>query len=134
VAAETLLYGLWTLLLRDEGVAEEEIETRRAELPFASLLKRELAQRLGGSWDLTDVGRPMGTYWANLYLLRNRITHGGYLPHDGDAAAAESAFGVLDEFLNDRLKATSKKYPGAWAAKLTASYLQPPVPETEPSD
>lgn len=134
VAAETLLYELWTLLLRDEGVAEAEIETRRAELPFASLLKRELAQRLGGSWDLTDVGRPMGDYWANLYLLRNRITHGGYLPHDGDAGAAERAFAVLDGFLNDRLKVAEKKYPGAWAAKLKASYLQPPVPESELSD
>ena len=92
VATETLLYELWALLLHDEGIAEAEIGSRRAQLPFASLIKRELAQFLGGSWDVTDTARPVGHYWTNLYLLRNRITHGGYQPHDGDAEAAEPRF------------------------------------------
>ena len=83
MAAETLLYELWALLLRDTGMAEAEIDERRTQMPFASLIKRELAQHLGGSWDLTDLGRPVGHYWANLYLLRNKITHGGYLPTMG---------------------------------------------------
>jgi hypothetical protein len=131
VAAETLLYELWALLLRDTGMAEAEIDERRTQMPFASLIKRELAQHLGGSWDLTDLGRPVGHYWANLYLLRNKITHGGYLPHDGDAESAESAYFGLDEFLDDRLKAVSSSYPGASAAKLTASYLQPPISDVE---
>ncbi len=132
VAAETLLYELWALLLRDKGIAEAEIDDRRANLPFASLVKRELAQHLGGSWDVTDTNRPVGHYWTNLYLLRNKVTHGGYLPHDGDTEAAERAFLGLDEFLNDRLNAVSGSYPGASAAKLTASYLEPPVSDVEP--
>jgi hypothetical protein len=131
VAAETLLYELWALLLRDKGVSEEEIDARRAQLPFASLVKRELAHHLGGSWDVTNVERPVGHYWTNLYLLRNRITHGGYLPHGGDAEAAESAFFGLDEFLDNRLNAVSSSYPGASAAKLNASYLEPPVADVE---
>jgi hypothetical protein len=131
VAAETLLYELWALLLHDEGIAEAEIDSRRAQLPFASLIKRELAQFLGGSWDVTDTARPVGHYWTNLYLLRNRITHGGYQPHDGDAEAAERAFFGLHEFLDDRLNAVSSSYPGAAAAKLTASYLEPPVSDVE---
>jgi hypothetical protein len=102
-------------------------------LPFASLVKRELAQYLGGSWDLTDIGRPVGHYWTDLYLLRNKITHGGYLPHDGDAEAAERAFFGLHEFLDNRLNAVSSSYPGASAAKLTASYLEPPVSDVEPT-
>jgi len=133
VAAETLLYELWALLLRDQGIAEAEIDNRRAQLPFASLVKRELAQYLGGSWDLTDTARPVGHYWTNLYLLRNKITHGGYLPHDGDAEAAERAFFGLHEFLDNRLNAVSSSYPGASAAKLTASYLEPPVSDVEPT-
>ena len=132
MAAETLLYELWALLLRDKGVAKAEVDSRRAEVPFASLVKRELPQHLGGSWDLTDIRRPVGHYWSNLYLLRNRITHGGYLAHDGDADTAEHAFFGLDEFLNDRLDAVSSTYPGASAAKLNASYLEPPVSDVEP--
>jgi len=133
VAAETLLYELWALLLRDRGVAEAEIYEKRTQVPFATLVKRELAQHLGGSWDLTDLGRPVGHYWTNLYLLRNRITHGGYLPHDGDAEAGERAFFGLHEFLDNRLNAVSSSYPGAYAAKLTASYLEPPVSDVEPT-
>src|ERR1700728_1511397 len=119
VAAETLLYELWALLLRDQGITEMKIENRRTQTPFASLVKRELPQYLGGSWDITDAGRPVGHYWTNLYLLRNKVTHGGYLPHDGDAEAADRAFFGLQEFLDIRLRAVSSSYPGASAAKLT---------------
>ena len=134
VAAETLLYELWALLLRDVGVAESEIGNRRADLPFASLIKRELAQHLGGGWNITDRGCPIGDYWSNLYLLRNRITHAGYQPHDGDAEVAERAFSVLDELIDDRLKAVTKRYPGASAAKLKSRYLRPPISDVAPPD
>ncbi len=132
VAAETLLYELWALLLHDKGIAESEIDNMLAQLPFASLVKRELAEHLGGSWDITDKRRPIGHYWANLYLLRNKITHSGYLPHDRDAEAAERVFFGLHEFLDNCLNAVSSTYPGASAAKLSASYLEPPVSDIEP--
>ena len=41
------------------------------------------------------------------------------------------AFFGLHEFLDDRLNAVSSSYPGATAAKLTASYLEPPVSDIE---
>jgi hypothetical protein len=132
VAAETLLYDLWGLLLHDLGTSRPDIDSKRAQLPFASLVKRELAQHLGGSWDITDAARPVGNYWANLYLLRNKIAHSGYLPHDGDAEAAEHAFLGMQEFLDDRLRAVSDSFPGASAAKLSATYLLPPVSDVEP--
>lgn len=118
IAAETLSYELWALLLADEGLSEAEVQARRdAEVPFASLLKREFASRLGGSWDLTRTNTPVGRYWNELYLLRNRIIHAGYLPHDGDAERAEQAFNALDDFLNDRLQKKESDYPRALRAK-----------------
>ncbi len=119
IAAEVLLYALWGLLLLEEGVATEEVAKRRYGQPFTSLLDRELSVRLGGSWDLTSTRAPVGRYWSALYKLRNRIVHGGYQPHDGDAERAEKAYVDLDHFIDQRLKAKAKKYPEALRVKET---------------
>jgi Apea-like HEPN len=119
IAAETLAYELWALLLTDEGTPPAEVAAalRASELTFKSLLNRELALRLGGSWDLTRRRGAVGRYWHDLYELRNRVVHAGYLPHDGDAEQAERAFSDFDKFLEHRLTASAKKYPGALYAK-----------------
>lgn len=118
-AAETLTYDLWALLLADEGVAEKEIQTRReAGLAFKSLLSRELGPRLGGSWDLSSERFPVGRYWNRLYLLRNRIVHAGYLPHDGDAEEAKAAFVAFNGFLDSQLRSRARRFPKAAGAKL----------------
>ena len=117
IAAESLAYELWGLLLVDEGFRTAEVDAARdAEVPYKSLLTHELAQRLGGPWDLTTNRTAVGRYWSGLYLIRNRIIHGGYLPHDGDAEQAEHTFADFDSFLRDRLRANAKKYPRANAA------------------
>jgi tetratricopeptide (TPR) repeat protein len=120
VATETTLYELWGLLLLEEGATTQEVDKQRAEQPFKTLLNRELAGRLGGSWDLTSDRTPIGRYWTDLYELRNRIVHGGYQPHDGDAEQAERAYADVDQFIDDRLQAKEKKYPAALRAKLGA--------------
>ena len=118
IAAETLAYELWALLLADEGKTTAEVAAlRESELTFTSLLNRELAQRLGGSWDLTRRRGAVGRYWHDLYKLRNRVVHAGYLPHDGDAEQAELAFSDFDSFVEQRLTAKAKKYPVALRAK-----------------
>jgi hypothetical protein len=118
-AAETLAYELWALLLADEGLSASEVESRReAGVPFKSLLSREIASRLGGQWDLSSERSAVGRYWTRLYLLRNRIVHAGYLPHDGDAEEAEAAFVEFDRFLNNQLKSRAKQFPRAARAKL----------------
>jgi len=118
-AAESMVYDLWGLLLVDEGRSSMEIQGRRAaEVPYKSVLSRELAQRLGGRWDLTAQTTPLGRYWSAVYAVRNRIVHAGYLPHDGDAEAAEQAFAGFDRFLEDRLNAKRKTYPRTLLAKV----------------
>jgi len=120
VATETMMYEVWGLLLLEEGVTTQEVDKQRSEQPFKTLLNRELAVRLGGSWDLTSDRTPIGRYWIDLYKLRNRIVHGGYQPHDGDAEQAERAYTDVDQFIDDRLQAKEKKYPAALRAKMGA--------------
>jgi hypothetical protein len=118
-AAETLAYELWTLLLADEGLTEQEVKTRQvAGIHFKSLLIRELGPRLGGAWDLSSQRSPVGQYWNRLYVLRNRIVHSGYLAHDSDAANAEAAFAAFDTFLDGQLRSKAKQFPIAARAKL----------------
>jgi tetratricopeptide (TPR) repeat protein len=118
VAAETMLYELWGLLLLEEGTAPQEVDKRREEQPFKALLTSQLAPRLGGSWDLTLERQPVGRYWVDLYKLRNRIVHGGYRPHDEDAEKAERAYLNLERYVDERLRAKGKQYPATLSAKL----------------
>ncbi|MDQ6949195.1 MAG: hypothetical protein M3256_23790, partial [Actinomycetota bacterium] len=62
--------------------------------------------------------------WKELYGLRNRIIHTGYLPHDGDAETAEFAFAEFDRFLDERLRAKGKEYPRALLAKVGRRELE----------
>lgn len=49
IAGEVLLFEIWALLLVDEGLNEARIRELQQDTPFATLVKRELGQRLGGS-------------------------------------------------------------------------------------
>lgn len=123
-AAETLLYELWALILTDEGLTDSQVQSRRdAGMPFKSLLSSELPRRIGGSWDLTLDTAPVGRYWHRLYLVRNRIVHAGYLPHDGDAEVAEAAFVELDHFLDHQIRSRKQRFPVTARAKLERNFL-----------
>jgi hypothetical protein len=117
IAAEVVLFEVWALLLTDEGRSTSEVLDLRRRTSFASLVKSELGQRLGGSWDTTRPKTPIGRYWSDLYELRIRVVHGGYLPHDGDADRAERAFEGLERFLDERLGRQAKRYPIAVGAR-----------------
>ncbi len=125
VAAETLLYETWRMVMVDEGASQADLYVKmREELPFKILLVRELHGKLGGSWDTTLQRTAIGDYWTKLYLNRNRILHAGYQPHDGDAEDAESAFSLLEGFLEERLRANLRSYPRTLLAKLGTEELQ----------
>jgi len=125
IAAETLLYATWRMLMVDEGLTADEIATETArDLPFKSLLVRELHGKLGGTWDVTRPSSPVGAYWANLYERRNQILHAGYQPHDGDSEEAEKAFLELEKFVEERLWHNHKEFPRTLLVKLGREELQ----------
>jgi hypothetical protein len=110
------LFEVWALLLADEGLPVQQIADRRHDTHFATLVKTELSQRLGGSWDTTRPKTPVGHYWREVYELRGRVVHAGYLPNDGDSERAERAFHGLEAFVDERLQKNSKRYPGTVGA------------------
>jgi hypothetical protein len=117
IAAEVLLFELWALLLADEGNSPSEISELRRDTPFSTLVRAKLGSQLGGSWDTTRPNTPVGRYWSELYELRIRVVHAGYLPHGGDADQAEHAYENLENFLDERLRAKAKRYPSAFKAR-----------------
>jgi hypothetical protein len=125
IAAETLLYATWRMIMVDDGLTADEITERAAgDLPFKSLLVRELHGKLGGTWDVTRPSSPVGAYWRNLYGRRNQILHAGYQPHDGDSEEAENAFLTLEEFVEERLWRNYRRFPRTMLAKLGREELE----------
>ena len=116
IAAEVFLFEIWALLLADEGRTPAEVADLRRTTTFASLVKTELSQRLGGSWDTTRPRARVGHYWRDLYEVRTRVVHAGYLPHDGDSEKAERAFEGLEGFVRERLGTRARRYPTAVGA------------------
>jgi hypothetical protein len=112
VAAESLMFDTYRMLLVDEGLSSAEITSQlSAEIPFKSLLTRKLPEKLGGSWDVTRVETAVGQYWANLYLVRNLIIHTGMQPHGGHAEEAQAAYWALRDYTEIRLQEKRGTYP-----------------------
>ncbi|MGA8744852.1 MAG: hypothetical protein WB507_03195 [Solirubrobacterales bacterium] len=119
VTAESLLFDTYRMLLVDGGISAGDLDSKlNSELPFKTLLIREMPPLLGGSWDVTRTGSPIGNYWHKLYLVRNRIVHAGLEPHGGHAQDAEAGYRALRDHLEDRLRANQTRYPRTVLARL----------------
>jgi hypothetical protein len=117
-AAESMMYDLLYMLLVDEGKPSVEIDQIVSlDKPFKTLMTKDLPSRLGGDWSLEGKG-PVGTYWRSLYLLRNRVTHAGYSPTNGETSQAIEAYYGIREFVNQRLWRQNGKYPRTLLTKV----------------
>jgi Apea-like HEPN len=125
IAAESLLFETYRMLLVDEGMSSDEI---RAELekdrPFKRFFTVILPARLGGDWQVDHSGTPIGNYWKDLYLVRNSIIHTGMMAHTGHAEAAQKAYSGLRDHLETRLWAKHKTYPRTIYARLGREQLE----------
>jgi len=120
-----MLFDLLRGLLVDEGKTLAQITAIvSSELALRSLLTREIANRLGGDWDLTKTGAPIGRYWQSLYLLRNRVVHAAYEPNVTEAEEASDAYLKLREFVNVRLWQKHRKYPRTLLVKVGVNGLE----------
>lgn len=119
VAAESLVFDTFRMLLVDEGKASAEIEAAvDGEVAFKPVLTKSLPSRLGGSWDVTLAHGALRQYWEDLYLVRNRIVHGGFDPHGGHAQDAEKGYRALRDHLESRLVAKMTDYPRTACARF----------------
>ena len=118
-AMESRLYTVWRLLLVDCGYSSVEVEDRILRgAPYRPLIVSVLPRLLGGRWDTTAAGTPVGEYWEKLYLLRNRIVHGAYEPHLGQAEVARQVYDDLLRFVRERIWEKRLTYPRTALATL----------------
>lgn len=123
-AAESMMYDLLRGLMVDTGRTASEIKAAvNAELRYKSLLNSEFAKWLGGCWDLSSAG-PVGRYWKEVYLLRNRIVHGGYTPDVRETDDAMEAFVRVREYVSELLWKKYPKYPRTLVAKVGVNGLE----------
>jgi hypothetical protein len=124
IAAESLLFDTYRMLLVDEGLSSVEIASQlEAELPFKSLVTKRLSAKLGGQWDVTREGTAVGDYWKKLYLVRNSIIHTGLQPHGGQAEEAQIVYWGLRDHLEARLWANHSSYPRTLFVRLGEDQL-----------
>lgn len=112
VSVEVLVHLLYANLCSAEG------KNVPPEIPFISIIKKEMPRRLGGNWNLNNERFPVGKWYKRTYELRNRIVHAGYNPTREETAEALNDAEEFREWLVSRATEKRKKYP-----KL-ASYLQ----------
>lgn len=112
------------MMLIDEGRSSAEITAELEEVPFKSLLTKRLPPKLGGQWDVTLDGTPVGDYWKKLYLVRNSVVHAGLQPHTGHAEEAQKGYWELRDHLEARLWAKHKLYPRTLLVRLGEDQLR----------
>jgi hypothetical protein len=62
IAAESLLFDTYRMILVDERMSSAEIEdTLNVDLPFKWLLVKTMPSKLGGQWDVTRGGTAVAT-------------------------------------------------------------------------
>lgn len=117
LSVETFLRRLYEqLLIEGEGKIQAEAEATREE-PFFTIVKNGLQARIGGTWDVTVTKKPVGTWYKDTYLLRNKVLHDGYFPTIEEAWYAIDAGIELRQYVARLLHSKKKKYPN------TACYL-----------
>jgi hypothetical protein len=125
IAAESLLFETYKMILVDEGKSSAEISAALgSEIPFRTLVTRLIASKLGGRWDVTAAGTAVGDYWTNLYLVRNSIIHTGMQAHEGHAEQAQKAYWGLRDYLESRLWAKRRVYPRTLLVRLGTNQLK----------
>ena len=125
VAAETLLFDTYRMLLVDEGRPSTQISSElETEIPFKSLVTKKLPSKLGGQWDITREETAVGYYWKKLYLIRNSVVHTGLSAHGGHAGDAQGAYWKLRDHLEERLWAKHNSYPRTLLARLGEKQLE----------
>lgn len=78
IAVESYIRNLYKYFITFENPqkSDEEIEEILNDMPFMTILKKEICNRLGGRWDVTQKETEIGQWYINTYILRNRIVHG----------------------------------------------------------
>jgi hypothetical protein len=124
-ALESRLYGTWRSLLIDRGWSSEQLSSLfGVDGNYKALVTTILPRLLKGRWDVTAPGTVVGEYWKNLYMLRNRIVHGGYEPSIREAEAARQSYDDLRYFIRERAWDNRADYPRSALTVIGRNMMQ----------
>jgi hypothetical protein len=119
IAAESLLFDTYRMLLIDEGYSSSELQAAlEKEIPFKLLLVKVMPAKLGGQWDVTRTDTAIGEYWEKLYVMRNSVVHTGVEPHGEHASEAQQGYWSLRDHIEERLLAKASVYPRTVLARI----------------
>lgn len=107
-SVETFLRTLFKECMKIEGLEDSEIQIRQQDTHFSSLIRKEFSRRLGGSWDVTNERKEIGTWYKKCYELRNLIIHSGYDPSFLEVDQGLSAAMNFRVFVRNRVEKSSK--------------------------
>jgi hypothetical protein len=111
-AMESMIFDLWKMLMLERGKSLAEVEKLVLGTEgFKYVVTKKLSGLLGGTWDVTLRGRPVGEYWVSLYEVRNRIVHTGFEPQAHEFELAKNAFDALNDYINSLLWKRHRQYP-----------------------
>jgi len=125
-SVESSLFELWHVSMVDAGMSQSAIEAEiQTDKPFKVLIRSTLPMILGGNWDVTAAGTPVGNYWQHLYLLRNDVVHSGLPVQEWQYERAYAAHLALRRYIAQRLLTKWRKYPRTLTAFVNARGLPP---------
>lgn len=108
-SVESFLRTLYKQLLVEENTPQNEIDEKIKNIPFMSIIKKELSCRIGGNWNVESYSA-VGNWYRNTYEVRNRVAHGGLNPNMNQVQSAIDAANQLRAYTLQQLKSKSKKY------------------------
>lgn len=114
-----LAFELLTNTLLQHLLWEEQADPYLAHTPFETELKTrvlsQFASRIGGEWYQNEGARrcPVGDALQRIVYLRNRVAHGGEVPHFQEVSIAVDVLVAFERFVGDRLSADEvrTRYP-----------------------
>jgi hypothetical protein len=120
VSVENLLTGIVYATAVDQGLDRATVDERTADWtePFSTLVRTHMPALLGGSWDIDSRKGPVGRYWRDLYLARNRTSHAGHVVSFTDIDRAFTAFDAFVDHVHARVLVQPRKYPRTLLALL----------------
>lgn len=125
-AAETMLAGLYRLLLVDSELPADAIESKMRD-SFRTLLRTKMPEMLPGRW--TGVGAIPEQYWSAVYRFRNDLVHAGREPQWWTLNAAFESFSALVGFVDERILDNWRQHPRtlvAWCEEWAGGSLALP--------
>lgn len=108
---ESMIRTLSALILSQEGLDDDQINTWMEDTPFMSIIKKRMGVWIGGRWDVAYEGSEVYNWYEKGYRTRNRIIHTGKGIDKNEAIEAVSSINTIRGFVISKLRTKPYKYP-----------------------